>query len=179
MTSGWPKSLLLLCCSTFDHVILYFPRAGHHLKENKRRTRRASLLFPAVFNAKGHIQTKLSTFRAWSFSPYIYYKFALGTKPIKWSCPAGTAHWMFTLKQNNCPLFPPHVPPLLNDCCSTESASGYTVHSVISQWWNPLVACLDCIPCEVAARCHCYSKHATNPYTCVGFCCASEQELRQ
>lgn len=104
MTSGWPKSLLLLCCSTFVHVILYFPRAGHHLKENKRRTRRASLLFPAVFNAKGHIQTKLSTFRAWSFSPYIYYKFALGTKPIKWSCPAGTAHWMFTLKQNNCPL---------------------------------------------------------------------------
>lgn len=104
MTSGWPKSLLLLCCSTFDHVILYFPRAGHHLKENKRRTQRASLLFPAVFNAKGHIQTKLSTFRAWSFSPYIYYKFALGTKPIKWSCPAGTAHWMFTLKQNNCLL---------------------------------------------------------------------------
>lgn len=76
----------------------------HHLKENKRRTQRASLLFPAVFNAKGHIQTKLSTFRAWSFPPYIYYKFALGTKPIKWSCPAGTAHWMFTLKQNNCPL---------------------------------------------------------------------------
>lgn len=177
MTSGWPKSLLLLCCSTFDHVILYFPRAGHHLKENKRRTQRASLLFPAVFNAKGHIQTKLSTFRAWSFPPYIYYKFALGTKPIKWSCPAGTAHWMFTLKQNNCPLSFHHmslpcwmiVVPL-----SLPVAIQCTVSSA-----NPLVACLDCIPCEVAARCHCYSKHATNSYTCVGFCRASEQELRQ
>lgn len=71
---------------------------------------------------------------------------------------------VYTNTKYNCPLlFPPLVPPLLNDCCSTVLANGCVAHIGIGQWWNPLVACLDWIPCEVTPRYHCYSKHHTLP----------------
>lgn len=43
----------------------------------------------------------------------------------------------------NCPLSSTSLPCRMP--CSTELASGYAVHSGMSQWWNPMVACLNWI----------------------------------
>lgn len=63
--------------------------------------------------------------------------FTMNLDQVVSSCSAGTKRWMFTLKQNIylSSLFPPHVPPLLTDCCSAELASGFVVH----RWHQPMM----------------------------------------
>lgn len=65
---------------------------------------------------------------------HIYYKFALGTEPSQVVLPSRNYTLdVYTKTKYNCPLSFHHVPPLLNDCCSTVLASGYAAHSGISQ----------------------------------------------
>lgn len=88
----------------------------------------------------------------------------LGLNQVKQPCPAGTARWMFTLKQNTTVLSFHHmslayrmtvVPlslPVAVQCTGASANGGIP-------WWRVWTGS----PCEVTPRCHCYSKHYTLP----------------
>lgn len=172
MTSGW-ANMLLLCCSTFDHTMLL---------KTTEVTQKASILFAAGPNAKGRMQSKHFPHEDCSNFFHIYYKFALGTKPNSVVLPSRTS-WMFTLKQNITVLSLSTTCPSLAEWLLFHWACQWLYSA---QCHQPMVESLGGVSgldplwgCTTLPLLQQTLHHATKSCTCVGFCCVSEQELRQ
>ena len=94
---------LLLCCSTFDDDQACFTLRWGFLKLVIKILKNCHQVSGLGLITKSHQTLKTTyadSFKSQPVFPIFMIHLHLGLNQVKWSCPAGTTCWMFTLKQN-------------------------------------------------------------------------------